>query len=261
MRNLPPKAVIAMIHTLALPGSPYFEGNLKAVVLRAIEDLKIYEAAGVDAVILENMHDLPYAKPPLAKETVEAMLLIAKALRQHNDKIIIGIQLLEAADLQALEIAAKADLDFVRAECFVFAHVGPAGLIEGTAGPLLRLRKKLNAEHIKIFSDVKKRQHGHALTADLTFKDVLKQIEYFRADGIIITSNINGEAAKPADFAEIKGMTKLPIFAGSGITPETINEYGENAAGFIVGSYFKVDNNWQSRLSPEKVKSLIDKIR
>jgi predicted TIM-barrel enzyme len=35
----------------------------------------------------------------------------------------IGIQMLEAANLTSLEIAAGADLDYIRVEAFVFAHV------------------------------------------------------------------------------------------------------------------------------------------
>ena len=46
--------------------------------------------------------------------------------------------MLEAANEAALEIAHAADLDFLRVEGYVFAHVGGAGLIEGCAGKLLR---------------------------------------------------------------------------------------------------------------------------
>ncbi|MDD5132766.1 MAG: BtpA/SgcQ family protein, partial [bacterium] len=135
MRNLPPKAIIGMIHTLALPGSPYYGGDIKSVINRAIEDLKIYEEAGIGAVMLENMYDLPYVKPPLSRSTVGGMLRVAQELRSRT-KLPIGIQMLEVANLEALEIAARADLDFIRVENFVFVHVGPVGLVEGSAGAL-----------------------------------------------------------------------------------------------------------------------------
>jgi len=38
----------------------------------------------------------------------------------------IGLQVLEAASDTALEIAFEADLDFLRVEGYVFAHVGGA---------------------------------------------------------------------------------------------------------------------------------------
>ena len=39
--------------------------------------------------------------------------------------------MLEAANETALEIAHVADLDFIRVEGYVFAHIGGAGIIEG----------------------------------------------------------------------------------------------------------------------------------
>ncbi len=256
MRNLPDKAIIAMIHTLPLPGSSSYGGDMNNIINKAIEELKIYEEAGVDAIMLENMHDVPYIKPPLPKNTVEGMLRIAIEVRKRTN-LPVGLQMLEAANLEAITIAAKVNLDFIRAEGFVFAHIGGAGLIEGSAGALLRLRNQLKADHIKVFADVKKKHCAHALTADLGIKGMVKQTDFFRADGIIITGGFTGEAAKLEDLAEARSATRLPIFIGSGITPENINTYVSTADGFIVGSYFKIDGKWQNPVDPKRVKDLL----
>ncbi len=256
MKNLPDKAIIAMIHTLPLPGSSSYGGDMNNIINKAIEELKIYEEAGVDAIMLENMHDVPYIKPPLPKNTVEGMLKIATEIRKRTN-LPVGLQMLEAANLEAITIAAKANFDFIRAEGFVFAHIGGAGLIEGSAGALLRLRNQLKADHIKVFADVKKKHCAHALTTDLGIKGVVKQTDFFRADGIIITGGFTGEAAKLEDLAEARNATRLPIFIGSGITPENINTYVSMADGFIVGSYFKIDGKWQNPVDPKHVKDLL----
>jgi len=58
-------------------------------------------------------------------------------------------------------------------------------------------------------------------------------------------------------LAEARSATKLPIFIGSGITPENINTYISAADGFIVGSYFKTDGKWQNSVDPKRVKDLL----
>jgi len=48
----------------------------------------------------------------------------------------------------------------VRAEGWVFAHVGDEGYVESCAADLARYRRHLNAEHVLFFTDIKKK-HRH----------------------------------------------------------------------------------------------------
>lgn len=48
-------------------------------------------------------------------------------------------------------------LDFIRVEGFVFSHVADEGLLNACAGNLLRYRKHIGADHVKIFTDIKKK--------------------------------------------------------------------------------------------------------
>src|SRR5205814_5021978 len=127
MRPLPDKFLGAMIAVLPLPGSPRYNGDDDRIIARALSDLTCYNQAGVDAIVLENSHDLPYIKPPLPPRAIDLMKRVARAVR-HGFTGPIGIQILEAANETALEIAHEADLDFVRVEGYVFAHVGGAGI-------------------------------------------------------------------------------------------------------------------------------------
>ena len=65
VRRLPPKFLAAMIAVLPLPGSPLYDGDDKKVMDQAMTDLEIYTEAGVDSLLFENDHDLPYIQPPL----------------------------------------------------------------------------------------------------------------------------------------------------------------------------------------------------
>ena len=252
IRNLPPKFLAAMIAVLPLPGSPLYDGDDQRVIDQALSDLEHYKTAGVDSILLENDHDLPYIQPPLDERGIGLMTEIAKDVRQRFDGPI-GIQMLEAANITSLEIAAEADLDYIRVEAFVFAHVGGSGVINGSAGKILRRRKELKAEHIKVFADVKKKHGSHSLTIDLDIKDEIMQAEFFLADGVIVTSQFTGINPDKDDLLKAKSATKLPVLIGSGMTPENIRDYFPLADGFIVGSCFRKDGKFLEKLEPERL--------
>src|SRR6266498_4968317 len=252
IRTLPPKFLAAMIAVLPLPGSPLYAADDQNVFDQALADLEVYKKAGVDSIIFENDHDLPYIQPPLDERAIALMTKIAKQARVSFDGPL-GIQMLEAANITSLEIAAEADLDYIRVEAFVFAHVGGSGIINGSAGKILRRRKELKAEHVKVFADVKKKHGSHSLTIDLDIKDEIMQAEFFLADGVIVTSQFTGINPDKNDLIKAKSATKLPVLIGSGMTAENIQEYLPLADGFIVGSYFRKDGKFLEKLEPARL--------
>ena len=256
-RTLPPKFLAAMIAVLPLPGSPLYDGDDQRVFDQALADVEVYKNAGVDSILFENDHDLPYIQPPLDKNGIALMTEIVNEARSRFEKPI-GIQMLEAANITSLEIAAEADLDYIRVEAFVFAHVGGSGVINGSAGKILRRRKELGAENIKVFADVKKKHGSHSLTIDLDIKDEIMQAEFFMADGVIVTSQFTGINPDKDDLVKAKRATKLPVLIGSGMTAENIHEYVPLADGFIVGSCFRKDGKFLERLEPERLTAFID---
>ncbi len=57
--------------------------------------------------------------------------------------------------------ACVSGLNFIRAEGFVFSHVGDEGPIHACAAELVRYRKLIGAEDVLIFTDVKKKHRCH----------------------------------------------------------------------------------------------------
>jgi membrane complex biogenesis BtpA family protein len=260
MRTLPEKFLAAMIAVRPLPGSPGYRGDNDAIVATALSDLQHYAEAGVDALLLENSHDLPYIKPPLPEAAVELMKKLVREVRQRFAGPI-GIQMLEAANESALEIAHEADLDFLRVEGYVFAHVGGAGIIEGCAGRLARKRQELGCEHIKFFGDVKKKHCSHALTGDLDILDEIKQAEFFLVDGIIVTGARTTEPPDLAELRRVKDAAHVSVVIGSGMTPENIQTYYPLADGFIVGSTFRQDGRFLGELDPKRLGAFMKAFR
>ena len=256
LRSLPDKFLAAMIAVLPLPGAPRYGGDDERIVAQALSDLEQYQAAGVDAIVLENSHDLPYIKPPLPAEAVELVKGIAREVRRRFP-CPIGIQMLEAANETALEIAHDCDLDFLRVEGYVFAHVGGAGLIEGCAGQLLRKRKALGCEDIQIFADVKKKHCSHALTGDLDITDEVKQAEFFLVDGVIVTGARTTEPPDKIELRRVKKHARVPVLIGSGLTPDNIKAYFPLADGFIVGSTFRESGQFLGQLDRKRLDRFI----
>lgn len=56
------KAIIGLLHLKALPGDPFYEGDMKAVIKQAETDLEALQAGGVDGILITNEFSLPYEK-------------------------------------------------------------------------------------------------------------------------------------------------------------------------------------------------------
>jgi len=252
VRALPPRFLAGMLALAPLPGSPRYGNDDAEIRDRARSDLSQYASAGVDAVVLENSHDVPYVKPPFDSAALSLVKEIASGVRARFDGPV-GIQLLEAANLEALEVAAECDLDFVRVEGFVFAHIGGAGLIEGCAGELLRLRRRLGAQDILVFGDIHKKHCSHALKGDIDIIDELRQAEFFDVDGVIVTGARTEVPPDAEELASVDAAARVPVIVGSGMTPENIATYMPHADGFIVGSCLRVGGRFMERLDPERL--------
>lgn len=252
------KLLIGMVHLLALPGTPKYD-NFEKVIEKAKKEARLFEELGFDAIIIENMHDVPYLNREVGEEIIAAFTAISILLKQ-TVKIPIGIQILAGANIAAIAVAKTANLDFIRAEGFVFSHVADEGFMNSDAGKLLRYRKMIDAENIKIYTDIKKKHSAHSITADISIAETAKAAEFFLSDGVIITGSSTGLPANIQELKAVRENSDLPIFIGSGITPINLKDYYNYADGFIVGSYIKKDGYWENEISIERCHKLIKKI-
>src|SRR5215216_1028630 len=126
------KPVIGVIHVGALPGTPRSSQTVSELVRSARQEAKVYWECGVDGIAIENMHDVPYLRGEVGPEIVAAMALVGQAVKTESG-LPVGIQILAGANLEAMAVAHTANLDFIRAESFVFAHVADEGWIESSA--------------------------------------------------------------------------------------------------------------------------------
>jgi uncharacterized protein len=123
---------------------------------------------------------------------------------------------------------------------------------------LHRLRRELQCEHIRIFGDVRKKHCAHGLTGDLDIVDEVRQAEFFLVDGVIVTGPRTGAQPVPKDLARVKDCASVPVWIGSGMTPENLGTYFPLADGFIVGSTFRRQGLYLEKLAPDRLKHFMD---
>lgn len=249
--------LLGMVHLGALPGSPNWQGNLTSIIDAAERDAERLIEAGFDALIVENMADLPYLKGRVEPETVAAMSLATERIVRLG--VPVGVQVLAGANREALGVALAAGARFIRAEGFAYAHVADEGWMDACAGPLLRARHALSAD-IEVWADVKKKHAAHAVTSDLSMADAAKGTKFAGADALIVTGVSTGEPTSEQDILEAK-QAGLPIFVGSGVTPQSAARLHKIADGLIVGSYIKDSGDWTAPVDPARALALVHAVR
>jgi uncharacterized protein len=248
------RALIGVLHVGALPGTPRCRLPIEALAASAVDEALQYQAAGFHALILENMHDVPYLKGGVGPEIVAALAVIGRDVRRAVP-LKLGVQVLAGANREALAVALACDAAFVRVEGYVFAHVADEGLIEAGAGALLRYRRTIGAEQVRVLADVKKKHSSHAITADLDLAETARAAEFCLADGVVVTGPATARPAAPEDVRRVAEAVSVPTFVGSGVDPQNIGRYA-SADGFIVGSSLKQGGLWSNALDPERLHAL-----
>ncbi len=254
------KALIGMVHAGAMPGTPRHRESAKAIAARAADEAKLLVDAGFDAIIVENMHDVPYLRREVGPEIVAGMTTVAAAVRRAVD-VPLAVQILAGANRASLAVAHCVGAQFVRAEGFVFASVADEGILEeADAGPLLRYRKAIGAEDIRILADIKKKHSSHAITADVDVAETTRAAEFCGADGVIITGIATGQEIHVDDLGTARVATKLPLLVGSGVTPDSVEDLFAWADALIVGSWYKRDGHWASEPDSSRAKQLVSAV-
>lgn len=251
------KPVIGVIHVGALPGTPANKLSMIELVTLAAHEADLYRSGGVDAIIIENMHDVPYLRGHVGPEIVAAMAVIGQAVKAESN-LPVGVQILAGANLAAMAVAHTAGLDFIRVEGYVFAHIADEGWIESSAAELLRYRKQISAERIEVWADVKKKHASHAVTSDITLGATAATVEFMGGNAVIVSGGTTGEPPQLEDVQEAKAHCRVPVILGSGVDSNNISRFYTSADGFIIGTYFKVDGNWANSVDERRVQALME---
>ncbi|KAF5284668.1 hypothetical protein FQA39_LY16950 [Lamprigera yunnana] len=247
-------SIIAMVHASAFPGTPFYGGFVQKIVDKACKETEIYLNNGVNGIMVENMHDVPYIQSKhFGPEVIATMTRICTEVRRIvPENIPCGIQILTGGNKEALAVAKTCNFNFIRSEGFVFSHIGDEGYIESDAGLLLRYRHNIDADDVLIFTDIKKKHSSHAITNDVSLIETAQAAEFFHSNGVVLTGTSTGKPADVHELLLLKKSCNLPVIVGSGVTSNNLNDY-ISADALIIGSHFKDDGSWSKNVNSQRV--------
>ncbi|WP_371640710.1 BtpA/SgcQ family protein [Streptomyces virginiae] len=256
MLTLPDKAVIACVHLRPTPGSPLYDGDVENIYQTALREAEVFLRHGVDALIVENFRDQPFYPGTVPPETVATIAGVTREVVRMAD-VPVGVAVLRNDATAALAIAAATGASFIRVNVHVGAVLSEQGVVVGNSHETLRLRRTLQSD-VAILADARVKHSQPFAYQDLAteVRDLSK-----RSDGIIVSGELTGIQTKSGDLVTARQASRSMILVGSGVTPENLPEIYEEADGFIVGSYFKVDGIAGNPVDETRVKSLMDSVR
>jgi len=252
------KPILGMVHLWPMPGAPGYTGyGVDTIIEHAIRDARALADGGVDGLIIENMWDIPFrAGAHLPPESIASHAVVARAVGQAVN-LPFGINLVHNGGVACLAIAIAAGASFIRVCMFTGAGVWEAGSWdEGCAAELMRRRKDLGAEHVKILADVDKKHSVRFPGIDLA-----THIEWTRfsgADALIVSGRMTGDAPDLDKVREAKRLSgDRPLLVGSGAAEENIAAFLAVADGVIVGSSLKEGGVCENAVDVERVRRFV----
>lgn len=218
-----------------LLGAPRYAGSMTNVIDRVLEDAHALADAGVHALTLENVGDNPFVRDEAPAETVAAFAMVAHETRRALS-LPLGINVMRNSWRAAMGIAAAVDAQYVRINVLGDVLATDQGIIQGCAAELLRYRKQLGAEQVRIFGDVDCKHAGPLTKRPL---DVVARDTAYRqmADALLVTGPDSDTPPTRDDITTVKGaVPDVPVFIASGMSLDSVELVGA-CDGTTIGTY------------------------
>lgn len=248
------KFVIGMVHCLPLPGTVGYGGDCEKIYAQAVQDAKTLEESGVDAVIVENMGDGPFAVK-LDTAQVAALAIAASKVREAV-KLPVGIDAAFCDHEASISIAHCLGCQFVRIPVFVDTVEFYGGIITPCARECMTFRKNLGAQDIMVLADLQVK-HTNMLLPHVTIERSARNAVDCGADAVIVTGSAIGETTPIEMIERVKKVVKIPVIAGSGVNAKNIDAQLSIADGAIIGSSLKEGGILSNPISGKLVKEVL----
>ena len=256
MRNIYECVSIAMIQTPPLPGSFRHSGqSIDEIFEHVFHEAKTVTDLGFDAVILQNMGDMP-AKHQASPEVIAYFSVIAKELKRHIPDLPLGI-LINWDGVASLAVANAVKADFVRVEhVYTGVEVMSTGLISAQCCEITDLKKKLHS-NIPVFADVYE-PHAVPLGEKKIEDAAWETIHEAFADGLFLSGRDMNESITMIRRVRSR-LPDTTIFLGGGATGENVFDLLKHFDGVCVAKWIK-KGSLHNTIDIEKAKIFIEKV-
>lgn len=252
------KPLIGMLHAPPLPGSPRYGGDWLAVRDHVLRDAEALVSGGLHGLLLENYDDAPFFPGRVPAHVAASLTALAVAVKGRF-AVPLGINVLRNDGQTALAVAMAAEAQFIRVNILCGARLTDQGLIQGIAHDLLRDRRHLGADPIRILADVNVK-HSAPLAIRPLEEEVNDLLSRGGADGLIVSGSATGQPVDRTELHQIHSAARgrAPVFIGSGVSAGTIANLLPHADAFIIGSSLKHDGRAEKPVDPQRVRALVE---
>lgn len=245
-----------MVHLPPLPGSPRWAGSMERATAQALTDVRALLDGGMDALLIENYGDVPFAPDRVEPATIAAMAVLAAAIRRAAPDVPLGINVLKNDARAGLAIACATGAQFIRVNVHAGAVVADQGIIQTDAHATLRDRRLLDAD-VGLFADVQGKHAAPLVPVELE-QEARDLVHRGLADALVVSGRATGEATPLSDIKRVRGAVPgVPILAGSGATADTVAELLSVADAVIVGTALKREGDVRNPVDPERVRRFV----
>ncbi len=250
------KAVIAMAHIGALPGSPLYnaDGGLNKLIDDVLSDVEKLQDGGVDAIMFGNENDRPYVFNA-AIEGVAAMSAIVQAIKPALN-VPFGVNYLWDPKA-SVAIGATTGASFVR-EIFTGVFASDMGIWQPDCAAASRLRHNLGRDDMKLLFNINA-EFAHSLDSRPIELRARSAVFSSMADAILVSGPITGEPADQSNLRKVcAAVQDVPVFANTGTNIDNVGDILTMASGVIIGTHFKVDGHTWNAVDGDRVKRFMD---
>ncbi len=252
------KPVIGMIALGPLPGgSRYRGGSIDDLLRAALTEAGTLVAAGFDALMVQNLGDLPVAHHVAGVQIAWMTRVVAAIGAAHGTPI--GLNFLENDAEAMLAVASAAAVDFVRIKVFTGAVLTPSGVEHGQAFAALRARNAWGLDDVALLADVHDRTGVPLATAGLT-DDLRTAFAIGGADGVVLTGRTHAQTLAFLTTARA-AFPARPFIVGGGVDAANAAELLALADAAIVSSALKTDGTMFGSLDAAKARAFVTAIR
>jgi hypothetical protein len=236
--NTKNKVVLGMIHLPPLLSYPDFPG-LDFCIQKSLEDLKNLQEAGFDGVLIENDYDQPHTEFANPAQ-ISAFTAIAWEVCKRA-KIPVGVQMMLNDWKSSFAIAKVVGAKFTRLDVFIDHVTCQWGEMHPNPSEIMDYKTSMYPE-LLLFADIQVKYK--TMLEDKSLATSAKQAIEAGANALIVTGEATG---KETPIEKIKLIKKtypnFPLFIGSGIHAENVQEQLQVADGAIVGTSIKTGNS------------------
>jgi membrane complex biogenesis BtpA family protein len=251
-----PKAVIAMAHIGALPGTPLYDaaGGMNRLIDQVSLDVEKLQAGGVHGIMFGNENDRPYrfAAPV---EGVAAMTAVVMALKPML-KVPFGVNYLWDPTA-SVAIAGATGAAFAR-EIFTGLFASDMGLWQPNAANALKLRRDFGRSDLKLLFNINA-EFASSLDARPIELRAKSAVFSSLADAILVSGPLTGYPVDASDLRKVReAIPGVPLFANTGVRIDNVRDIFAVADGCVIGTHFKVDGDTWNAVDGERVKRFMD---